>query len=104
MGKRTRMTNAGEIPKHSNWQVLGKASGAPLCEHAFQLFYERSCRHRKHATSSCCEQQSCLQQRRINQWESHHVARWDQRLAWLAEVDADAAIHVSESLHRFDRV
>lgn len=44
----------------------GEASEAHLCEHAFQLFYERSCCHRKHATSSRCEQQSCLQQRWID--------------------------------------
>jgi hypothetical protein len=73
-------------------------------EHAFQQFHECSRRHREHATASRCQQQSRLQQRRVDQWQSHHVAGWDQRLAWAAELEADAAIHVSESLHRLDRV
>src|SRR5882724_66044 len=74
------------------------------CEHALQLLYEGSCRHREHAASSRCEQQSGLKQGWIDQWKSHHVTGRDQRFARTAELEADAAIHMSESLHCLDRV
>src|SRR5260370_19792392 len=73
-------------------------------ERILHLLYERSSRNRQDATSPNREQQSCLQQRRIDQRKSHHVSPWDQRLARTAALEADAAIHMGESLHRFDRV
>src|SRR5436190_1139141 len=68
------------------------------------LLDERSCRNRKNATSSRREQQSRLQQRRVDQRKRDHVAGRDQRLARTAELEADTAIHVGEGLHRLDRV
>src|SRR5258707_13741508 len=79
-----------------------KGSSSP--KRTLQLLHERGGRDWKNATSSSREQQSRLQQRRIDQWKRDHVSRRDQRFAWATELEADTAIHMGEGFHRLDRV
>ena len=45
-----------------------------------------------------------LQQRRVDQRQCDHVTRWNERLARLAELKADPAVHAGEGFHGFHRI